>query len=523
MSTRITIIVVALSVSAAASIAQSVTVTYWLGGFGEHWTNPATATPTAHGNSQPISLCPDSNMVDQPPCPCPRASGYGMGIFHLNGAIYTIFQANTHTVSNPAGDFGNYNTDPANVGDHLDAFYRYDDTGDPNYDGTYDRLPDFFALPANGQLHTLADDSVKQISTDTLPVPYRQSSSTGTTWQDGSAFTAFDGPALATDPAGSRRVYALFTVESYPADQGIGSHLLGFASVVVASGSRVIPPLWSGRWKDATSLNDGEYKLNHQLPLHTLYLKEFTPVIAFRGDTGIRGDASIFGGRYFTGLTGWYRDGYFYLFTNTLLSEDVNDHCVALPTRPVLGFFLARIRADSTGANGFGGLWLDGTKRPQLEVFQASTMGGTKSFVALPHPENIVSFSDDNKTIEGDACDKAFRQNFDGCCSNPAVPASRALIAYPNPNAYTGLAPPSANFVWQDPCGRYIILNPPGAEPDAPDIRRLRTTRVLFSFAFAITPIPAVRAIPSTRSKMPALSGIHIPLAMTTIRFMGLG
>jgi hypothetical protein len=175
-------------------------------GFGDVWTTPGT--PLEHPE-QPVSLCPDNNAVDEPPCPCPRNSGFGMGIFPLNGAIYTIFQSKVLAPSNPPGDFENYNTDPANVGDHLDAFSRYDDTGDPNRDGKYDRLPDFFAFPPNGQLHTLSDDSVKQSTDDTLPLPYQQSSSTGTAWQVGSAFTAFVGPRLESDPVGSQRVYIL--------------------------------------------------------------------------------------------------------------------------------------------------------------------------------------------------------------------------------------------------------------------------------------------------------------------------
>jgi hypothetical protein len=267
-----------------------------------------------------------------------------MGTFHLTGAVFTIFQAATHTASNPAGDFENYATDPAQVGDHLDAFYRYDDVGDPNYDGSYDRLPDFLSLPPNGQLHTLSDDSVKQAPSDILPVPYQQASSTGTLWQDGSAFTAFTGPNLATDPVGSQRVYSFFNVESYPADQGVGGHLIGFASVSVPSGSRAVPKLWTGVWKDATSPNDGEFKQAQipPLPLRTLYLKEFTPVIAFRGDTGIRRDMTnpreIALGRYLIGKTGWYHEGYFYLFMTTLMSIDVPDWCPTVynPPQPEL-------------------------------------------------------------------------------------------------------------------------------------------------------------------------------------------
>ena len=84
---------------AAPLLAQ--TVTYWPGGFGEHWTNPSPgAPPTNHNTPQPVSLCPDGNTVDQPPCPCPRSSGMDMGVFHLNGAIFTIFQDKVLAPSN---------------------------------------------------------------------------------------------------------------------------------------------------------------------------------------------------------------------------------------------------------------------------------------------------------------------------------------------------------------------------------------------------------------------------------------
>lgn len=210
--------------------------------------------------------------------------------------------------SNAPRDFENYNCNPNGIGDHLDAFYRFDDAGNSSYDGKYDRVPNFFALPPFGDLHTLSDNAVKQAPSDTLP----------------------------------------------------------------------------------------EYKQAHGLPLHTLYLKEFTPVIAFRGDTGIRRDmpapkTKLRQGRYVFGMTGWYRAGYFYLIMTTLLSSDIPDSCVpSRPTHAGEGIALFRIRADTVGTLGFRGLWLDGTKRPQVEIYRSSTLGGPKSFFPLPFPEKIV-------------------------------------------------------------------------------------------------------------------------------------
>src|SRR5207253_1654358 len=236
--------------------------------------------------------------------------------------------------------------------------------------------------------HTLADKSVKQDPADILPTKYQQTTSggtmeqsvsQGTLWQFGSGFTAFDGPPLATDAAGSRRVYAFFNPESYPGDGGIGGHLIGFASVSVPAGAHAIPPLWSSVWKDATSPNDGDYKLTNNIPLRTLYLREVTPVIAFRGDERIR--ENIAGGRMVTGMTGWYRSGYLYLYMSTYLSFDASDYrCFSppLPTVTISGMALFRIRVDLTGTSGFGGLWLDASKRPQVELYRSTIAGGPK-------------------------------------------------------------------------------------------------------------------------------------------------
>lgn len=454
--------------------ASAQVVDFWTGGFSEQWTTPGTAVP----HNGPVTLCPDGNAVDAPPCPCPRTTGFSMGAFHLNGAVFSTFQAATHTASNPGTGYETYQTDPASVGDHLDAFFRYDDTGNAAYDGSYDRLPDYFSLPPNGQLHTLADDSVKQDPGDTLPVPYQQHVSQGTAWQVGAGFTTFVGPKLNTDAAGAQRVYAFFAPESYPADQAQAGHLVGFASVPVPSNSRSIPKLWTGVWKDAASQNDAEYKLAHNVPLRTLYLQEFTPIIAFRGDAGIRRDMTNPRGiglpRLVIGMTGWYRDGYFYLLTTTLVSTNIaSDWCYtpARETRPTYGQVLFRIRADLTGTSGYGGLWLDANKRPQVELFRSTQYDGPKSFIALPNPESVVSFSDDDRQKGSgppQCADIDNRQLFTGCCTNPAVPAAYARIPYPGRPVGEQLGA-SSTFTFEDNCSRYVVLNPVAEENPAPN------------------------------------------------------
>jgi hypothetical protein len=145
-----------------------------------------------------------------------------------------------------------------------------------------------------------------------------------------------------------------------------------------------------------------------------------------------------------------------------------------LPTRMVTGMVLFRIRTDLSGTSGYGGLWLDTNKRPQVEIYRSTTPGGTRSFIALPHPEKLVSFSDDNRPYGSGppqcSIDVDNRQNFTGCCDNPAAPAANALILYPGRPIGEQLAV-SATFTWQDPCSRYVVLNPPGdinPKPGAP-------------------------------------------------------
>jgi hypothetical protein len=408
--------------------------------------------------NRPVSVDPDVSTNA-------RTTGLGMGIFRLNNGLYNIAQAKALDAANYYGAMGPaYNTNPNYVGDHVDAIIRRDD-------GSYNRAIDFYAFPVNSYLRTLSDASVKQDPSDTLPGNLGTTESQGLNWQFGAGFTAILAPRLNTDPLNTQRVVAFFSAEAYPTDEGIAGHLIGFASRSVANSSTADPFTipFSGTWKNASSYNDGESKLARGVPLNTLHLKNFTPVLAARADTGIR-SPSIAGGRFFTGLAGWYSDGYYYLMTSTLLSKYFTQ-CGVYPTGHALGLMLVRFKADLTGSSGYGGLWLDSNGRPQVELYYSDTQNGTKYFHALPYPDRLLSFSDDNKVW---SCSSPNRAQFSGCCNNPAVPAANAIIEYPNDGGFVGI--PSSTFVGYNGCNRYVVLssnNPPSTGNTEARILRL--------------------------------------------------
>lgn len=440
-------------------------VTYWTGGFDEHWSNPEQTTH----HDGPVTICLSSTTS-----PCPRSAGTGMGIFHINGVIYSVYGNKQLGPANDQGDIDHFNTTPTYVGDHVDAFYRYDS------DGSYDRVFDLLAFPQNQYLHTLADDTVRQEDApDQLPSvyttnpygPLEATNSTGTDWQTESV-ASFVGPPLSTDASGSQRVYAFFGIESYPGDQGVGAHMIGFASISVPLGTTSFSFPTSGlnnaMWKDSSSPNDGDYKQANDQPLRTLYLQQVTPVLAFRGEScspntacavpvTYNGSPAVLGGaRRFGGMSGWYRDGYFYLLIGLDLST-FSDSCNDGPTTYTRGLALVRVKADPSGTSGFRGLWLDSSNRPSVEFYRvAGPLAG--QFVALPYPDQIVSFLDDNRSS---ACVGGYnRQYFVGAGTNPPEVAADFNIPYPADIGSGSQVPqPSANFSFDDSCTRYVVIS----------------------------------------------------------------
>jgi hypothetical protein len=344
------------------------------------------------------------------------------------------------------------------IGDHVDALIRYDS------DGSYQKAPHFLTLLPNGQLTTYFDASVKEFPGDPTVPP------TGVNWQIGSGFTPILGPTLTTDPPNNLRVYAFFAPESQY-DKGVGGHQLGFASTLVPTGSTspfTFPA--SSLWRDSTSYNDGSNKLSRQVPLYTLYVSNYTPVVSFRGDTGIASQMTN-NGRYVGGLTGWYSNGYFYLLLGTGLSQWVPECSPSYPTSVVYGaLLLLRVKSDTTTANG---LYLDATKRPQVEMLYSDTAGGPKYFHILPHPDKVITFADDNKPYQ---CTGDNRQNFTGCCDNPPVPAANAaILTFPSSVPYLGYLPSSTTPGYLG-ANEYVTLSE--ISPQAPNFnaRILRIT-----------------------------------------------
>lgn len=399
----------------------------------------STGYPVRHYN-QPIAFVPDCQVPSQ----CPRWSGYGMGMFRYSDRLYHLFQGNDKSQVYKSATW---------IGDHVDALIRRD------VDGAYERIPDFFALPAFSQLLTQWDPSVSS----TPPAPQG-----GTAWQIGSGFAPIAGPPLSADPPGASRAYYFFAPES-EFDGGLGGHLIGFASQAT-SAPLSAPVPWGTVWRDGTSPNDGAYRLQNGLPLHTLHIGNFTPVLKFRADPSISGVLQS-GARVFGGLTGWYEAGWFYLLTNTLLSVDWPQDCspVTFPTSPALGLVLFRVKHDPVAADT-GGLALDSNRRPIVEILASPSAGGPKSFVPVPNSDQPISFSDDGKPWR---CSEPNRSDYSGCCTNPPFPASRALIPFPDDPGFIGL--PSSVIESANGRDRFVVLST--NSPQAGDYR-FRLVRV---------------------------------------------
>lgn len=436
--------------SSLSAFGQPVSVTYHPNWY-DMWTSGSHET---HHSNQPISFTPDCTSFSQ----CPRYSGYGHGMFRYAGLLYHFFQGH---------DKSQVVESPGWVGDHIDSLQRRDS------DGFYERIPDFFALPPFSQLDTQWDTSVYPLNT---PLPRN-----GTAWQVGSGFAPIVGPPLAADPPGSTRFYYFFAPES-KFDHGYGGHLLGFASQA-ATAALSLPVAWSSVWRDTSSRNDGTFRLSNNLPLRTLHLSNFTPVLKFRADPDISGSTQE-GARVFGGLAGWYDGGWFYLLTSTLLSVDSTQNCnpVYYPTKPSLGLLMIRVKHDPT-RNDSGGLALDSSRRPIIEILASSYPGGPMAFQPLPNSDEPLSFSDDDKPW---LCTSPSRLSYAGCCSNPAFSASRTLLTFPDDPGFTGL--PSNVFLSQNGRDRYVVLS--SNSPQAGDyrFRLLRVSRTGLSspyFAFS--------------------------------------
>jgi hypothetical protein len=366
-----------------------------------------------------------------------------MGLFRIantvSSALYNVHQTNTQDNPYPS---------PLWVGDRLDAEVRSDSTG------YYQRVFDFFRLPQLSQLATKTDASVG----GTL----QHGAATG--WGLGSGFAPFIGPPLSGDPPGAIRLNAFFAAESEQ-DCGYGGHLIGFASKVITATDASLQSLpWSTVWKNSTSWSDSEWKLAHGVSQYTLYLQNFTPVLILRADPknfvpDCNPNDPLNQGRVVGGLTAWYDDGYYYFVTDTLVSTDIT-RCNTYPTSLALGLVMFRVPVDPSAIAG-GGLQQNANHVPQVQLYYADTAGGPKSFHTLPAPDQVLSFSDDIYPV-GPTCSTTNRQTFSGCCANPAIPASRALLSYPGDATYVGL--PSSNFLGYLG-NRYIVLssnNPQG-------------------------------------------------------------
>jgi hypothetical protein len=249
-----------------------------------------------------------------------------------------------------------------------------------------------------------------------------------------------------------KRAYAFFSAAS-PLDQQLGGHLIGFASS--ASFAEDKPPYSipvTNAWKDASSANDGSYKQRHSLPLRTLYLKEFTPVIAMRGDPGLRLPKKDIGApRLVTAMTAWFADGYFLLLMRTVLSKNSPDPCAdRLATQLTYGLALFRLRANLASNLTANGLYLDDRGRPDAEIFNTKT----RTFDKVPNPEELISFSDDKrKSICGPYHN---RLSYSGCCANPNHPGSDYLITVST--IAPDLLTPESAIVSADGCSRDISL-----------------------------------------------------------------
>lgn len=443
--------VLALLVVLSFPVAAQQSVTY-VPDWSEVWTNPGVLT---RHYSQPLSMFPDATAGN-----CPRNEGYGMGLFKVRNGFMQVFQARDTTIQ----------PGPTFIGDHLDAFFR------DNATGGYSRVLGFFQLPQQQYIISQGDASV--VDGGTLP------GLENLQWQIGSGFAPVAGPPLTSDAPTVTRVYAFFAPESYPYDQAIGGHLIGFASYPVGEDGPFAMP-WSGAWKNALSWNDSESKLTRGAPMRTLYLTNFTPVIAFRGDGAITTPAKA-GARYVGGLTGWFDNGHFYLMLSTLLSSSLpNPSCPAY-TAHAIGMLLFRVQWDAARADT-GGLAMDAQGRPHVELYYSESPTTEKYFHPLPYPDQVISFSDDGKPWN---CTSPSRQQFSGCCSNPPVPAGYAMIGglgtsgeYYLPSS-TYLAPSKMSFYTT--LSKNATGNPAVDEPYVAKILRVaRTGLAAPAFAFS--------------------------------------
>jgi hypothetical protein len=181
-------------------------------------------------------------------------------------------------------------------------------------------------------------------------------------------------------------------------------------------------------------------------------LKELTPVIAMRGDTGLHLPKKDIGAaRLVTAMTAWFADGYFFLLMRTVLSKDTPDPCGdRLSTQLTYGLALFRVRANLASNLTANGLYLDDQRRPEVAIFNTKT----RTFDLLPHPEELLSFSDDKRTS---ICGPYYnRLLYSGCCANPGRPGADYLLTVLNvpPDQLT----PQGTIPAADGCGRDINL-----------------------------------------------------------------
>lgn len=362
--------------------------------------------------SFPVGLTSDPALLIQR-TPCTTNYGYGMGLFHAgeqNRYRYNVMQTRVHQKT----------WDPdRHVGDHLGAVIEDTQTGTTQFSDS------FYALPEQRNLSTLWDPSVGGSE------PPR-----GLTWQIGSGFAAMIGPPLEGDVE-KQRIYAFAAPES-EFDAGIGGHFLIFASHPFPEDRPLIQIPWNATWKDMWSQNDPVCRLSRGLPLRTLFLENATPVVSLRGDPTIDPENLLPGSRHFGGLAGWYDDGHFYLLTATILSRYAPRCGGTVLTAPAIGLILMRIRFDPRSRNG---LALDHLGRPFVEIYANDRRTNVRGFVPLPDSSSPISFLDDFYPF---TCEVASRQAYDGCCTNPPIPALDALLPYPGDDGFIGF--PTAAF-----------------------------------------------------------------------------
>jgi len=84
----------------------------------------------------------------------------------------------------------------------------------------------------------------------------------------------------------------------------------------------------------------------------------------------------------------------------------------------------------------------------------------TGTFANIPNPDKVISFADDNRPLA--SCPSVDnRQYFTGCCNNPAFNGASSVILYPGRPIGEQLGVSSTFTRPNDPCNRYVVLNPP--------------------------------------------------------------